>query len=136
MRSRDGRILTLLFASAFLVYIDRANLSVGATDIMRDLHLSPYRIGILLSAFFWTYALCQLFGIAGWVADRFNVCWVLAGGFALWSAATAFTGMAEIMVISSASKRRVKPLSGRAHGTLTVLMPHASQRTRGTRALR
>jgi len=95
MRSRDGRILTLLFASAFLVYIDRANLSVGATDIMRDLHLSPYRIGILLSAFFWTYALCQLFGIAGWVADRFNVCWVLAGGFALWSAATAFTGMAR-----------------------------------------
>jgi len=95
MRSRDGRILTLLFASAFLVYIDRANLSVGATDIMRDLHLSPYRIGILLSAFFWTYALCQLFGVAGWVADRFNVCWVLAGGFTLWSAATAFTGMAR-----------------------------------------
>ena len=36
--------------------------------------------------------------------------------------ATALTGMAEIMVISSASNSRVKPLSGHAHGTLTVLM--------------
>ena len=95
MHSRDVRILALLFASAFLVYIDRANLSVGATNIMRDLHLSPYFIGILLSAFFWTYASCQLLGIAGWAADRFNVCWVLAGGFTLWSVATAFAGMAR-----------------------------------------
>jgi hypothetical protein len=30
----------------------------------------------------------------------------------------------------------VKPLSGRDHGTLTVLMPQVSQRMRGTRAFR
>ena len=39
------------------------------------------------------------------------------------------------MVISSASNSRVKPLSGRAHGTPTFLTPQLSQRTRGTRAL-
>ena len=50
--------------------------------------------------------------------------------------ATALTGMAEIMVMTKASNSRVKPLSGLAQGTLIVLMPHASQRTRGTRALR
>src|SRR5271157_4695878 len=42
--------------------------------------------------------------------------------------ATALTGMAEIMVMTNASNSRVKPLSGRAHGTPTVLMPHVSQR--------
>jgi hypothetical protein len=50
--------------------------------------------------------------------------------------ATALTGMAEIMVMSSASNSRVKPLSGLAHGTATVLMAQTSQRTRGTRACR
>ena len=44
--------------------------------------------------------------------------------------------MAETMVMTNASNSKVKPLSGRAHGTLTVLMPHVSQRTRGTRAFR
>ena len=44
--------------------------------------------------------------------------------------------MAETMVMTNASNSRVKPLSGRAHGTSTVLMPQVSQRTRGTRAVR
>ena len=50
--------------------------------------------------------------------------------------ATALTGMAATMVITIASNSRVKPLSGRAHGTPTCLTPHVSQRTRGTRAFR
>jgi len=50
--------------------------------------------------------------------------------------ATALTGMAETIVITMASNSRVKPLSGRDQGTLMVRMPHLSQRTRGTRALR
>jgi MFS family permease len=39
--------------------------------------------------------LLQLANLAGWVVDRFNVGWILAGGFCLWSAATAFTGIAH-----------------------------------------
>jgi len=93
MTKREWRVLILLVISGFLNYIDRANLSVGATDIQRELHLSTYHVGLLLSAFFWTYALLQLFNVAGWVADRFNVCWVLAAGFFLWSGATAATGL-------------------------------------------
>ena len=34
------------------------------------------------------------------------------------------TGMAETRLINSASNSRVKPLSGRAHGTRTFLTPH------------
>ena len=92
---REWRVLGLLFLSGVLNYVDRANLSVGATDIQRELHLSSYQLGVLLSAFFWTYALVQMATLAGWVADRFHVGWILAGGFLLWSGATALSGMAR-----------------------------------------
>jgi MFS transporter, ACS family, D-galactonate transporter len=87
------RALALLVLSGLLNYIDRSNLSIGATDVQRDLHLSTYQLGLLLSAFFWTYALSQLFYIAGGMVDRFNVCWVLFGGVALWSLSTGASGL-------------------------------------------
>jgi len=59
----------LLAVAAFINYIDRATLSVAATDIQRELHLSNYDLGLLLSAFFWTYAACQLCSLAGWLVD-------------------------------------------------------------------
>ena len=96
---REWRILALLFLSGVLNYVDRANLSVGATNIQRELHLSNYQLGLLLSAFFWTYALVQLCTLAGWVADRYHVCWILAGGFFLWSGATAVSGMARTFAV-------------------------------------
>jgi ACS family D-galactonate transporter-like MFS transporter len=68
------RALPLLVLSGLLNYVDRSNLSIGATDIQRDLYLSNYQLGVLLSAFFWTYALSQLLYIAGWLVDRLNVC--------------------------------------------------------------
>jgi ACS family D-galactonate transporter-like MFS transporter len=89
-------VLGLLVVSGFLNYVDRANLSVGATDIQKELHLSNYDLGLLGSAFFWTYALFQLLAIAGWLVDRFNVCIVLAIGFFIWSGATAVTGLAGV----------------------------------------
>ena len=94
LTGKEWRVLALLVLSGFLNYVDRANLSVGATNIQAELHLSDYHLGMLLSAFFWTYATFQVFVIAGWLVDRFNVCWVLAIGFFIWSGATAVTGMA------------------------------------------
>ncbi len=95
LSGKEWRVLLLLVISGFLNYVDRSNLSVGATNIQAELHLTNYHLGLLLSAFFWTYATFQLFGIAGWLVDRFNVCWVLAIGFFIWSGATAITGMAK-----------------------------------------
>jgi MFS family permease len=92
---REWAVLILLVLSGVLNYFDRANLSAGAPDIKRDLGLSFEQIGDLLGAFFWTYALCQLLAFSGWLVDRFNVCWILAGGFFLWSGATAVTGLAQ-----------------------------------------
>ncbi|MCC6590353.1 MAG: MFS transporter [Bryobacterales bacterium] len=85
-------LLTLLIASIFLNYIDRGTLSVAAPRIADEFVLGPERMGSLFSAFFWTYALLQLFGIAGWAADRSPVGYALAGGAFLWSVATVATG--------------------------------------------
>jgi len=99
LSGKEWRVLLLLVISGFLNYFDRSNLSAGATDIRRELFLSNYELGMLLGAFFWSYALMQLLGMAGWLVDRFNVCWILAAGFFLWSAATAITGVAQVFVM-------------------------------------
>src|SRR5579871_1763023 len=93
------RVLALLVVSGLLNYVDRSNLSIGATDIQRELGLSNTQLGLLLSAFFWTYALSQIFYVAGWLVDRQNVCWILAGGVALWSFATGACGLAASLVM-------------------------------------
>lgn len=86
-------LLGLLVASIFLNYVDRGSLSVAAPNLERELGLGPERMGLLLGAFFWTYALLQLFGAAGWLADRFPVGLVLSGGLLVWSASTIGTGL-------------------------------------------
>src|SRR5918997_738149 len=93
MSSGETRLLILLVASIFINYIDRSNLSIAAPLVQDELSLDPKQLGSLLGAFFWTYALIQLFGIAGWLADRFPVGWVLAGGFLVWTLSTAASGM-------------------------------------------
>jgi MFS transporter, ACS family, D-galactonate transporter len=85
-------LLALLVASIFLNYIDRSNLSLAAPVMQNEFALSTAELGSLFSAFFWTYSLLQLVGISGWLADRFPVGLVLAGGLFLWSAATILTG--------------------------------------------
>jgi MFS transporter, ACS family, D-galactonate transporter len=89
-------VLVLLAISAFINFVDRGNLSIAAPLLKDELGISPSKLGILLSAFFWTYACSQLF--SGWLVDRLNVNWVFAAGFILWSAATALTGMAHTFV--------------------------------------
>jgi MFS family permease len=84
-------VLVLLWLSVFLNYIDRSNLSIAAPLLKGELGLSASKLGVLLSAFFWTYACLQI--PAGWLVDRFEVKWVFAGGFLIWSAATAVTGI-------------------------------------------
>src|SRR5689334_10738811 len=94
-------VLILLALSVFINYIDRGNLSIAAPLLKEELTISDSQLGLLLSAFFWTYALFQI--VSGWLVDRFNVNWVIAGGFFLWSAATAATGLitgfAALMVL-------------------------------------
>src|ERR1051325_8339867 len=86
-------LLLLLSLSIFINYVDRGNLSVAAPLLKQELHLNASQLGILLGAFFWTYMTLMI--VSGWLVDRFDVSWVLAGGFALWSLATGLTGLAQ-----------------------------------------
>jgi MFS family permease len=85
--------LTLLVGSVFINYVDRGNLSIAAPLLKNELNISASQLGILLSAFFWTYT-AMLF-ICGWFIDRFNPGRVLALGYLVWSVATAATGIVQ-----------------------------------------
>jgi MFS family permease len=54
-------------------------------------------MGALLSAFFWSYTPLQL--LAGWLAQRLDVRLLYATGLAVWSLATALTGIASGFVM-------------------------------------
>jgi ACS family D-galactonate transporter-like MFS transporter len=93
-RTPTGRwvIIGLLFFAILVNYIDRGNLSIVAVPVMREFGVSASRMGTLLSAFFWTYALLQV--PAGYLVDRFGLKWTYAGAFLLWSLASAAVGVA------------------------------------------
>ncbi|HEY3900340.1 MAG TPA: MFS transporter [Chthoniobacter sp.] len=86
-------VLVLMVASVAINYIDRTGLSTAAPLLADELSIPPAKMGMLLSAFFWSYASLQL--VSGWLVDRYGVRWVMATGFFLWSAATAVTGLAH-----------------------------------------
>jgi MFS family permease len=82
-------VVGLLVFSVLVNYVDRSNLSLAVPLLEGQFAFSSLRAGELLSAFFWTYALVQLLGIAGWLTDRYSAGWVLMGGYLLWSLAMA-----------------------------------------------
>ena len=51
--------LLLLVLSVCINYIDRSNLSIAAPLLKGELGISASQLGILLSAFFWTYTVTQ-----------------------------------------------------------------------------
>ena len=82
--------LILLAICILINYVDRGNLSIAAPLLKDELGISASQLGILLAAFFWTYTAMQF--VSGWLVDRFDVNWVIAAGYLLWSLATATTG--------------------------------------------
>jgi MFS family permease len=85
-------VVPLLALAVFINYVDRGNLATAGPLIKDQLHLTGTQIGLVLSAFFWTYAPGQL--LTGWLAERINPYRTLAIGLAIWALATAATGLA------------------------------------------
>lgn len=83
----------LLAAVLFINYVDRGALPTAAHLIQSDLHLDEGQLGLLFSAFFWTYSLVQI--PVGWLAERFGAHRVLALGLAIWALATIFISAAQ-----------------------------------------
>jgi MFS family permease len=85
-------VAPLLALMVFIQYVDRGNIATAAPLMKTELRLSAAQIGVLVSAFYWTYMPAQ--PLAGWLAHRVNAYRSLALGLAIWSAATALTGLA------------------------------------------
>jgi MFS transporter, ACS family, D-galactonate transporter len=94
---RRWTIIGLLFAASLLNYLDRATISFALPLISVDLHLTAATKGLLLSSFFWSYALMQI--PIGWCVDRFDLRWLYAATFAIWSLAQGLTGFAESLAV-------------------------------------
>ena len=89
---RRWSVVSLLFTASLINYLDRATISFALPLISADLHLTPQSKGLLLSSFFWSYALMQI--PIGLCADRWNLRWLYAGAFTIWSFAQGLTGLA------------------------------------------
>jgi ACS family D-galactonate transporter-like MFS transporter len=91
-RARFG-ILALISAATMLNYLDRSVLGVAKPALTAELHIGPEVMGLIFSAFSWTYALAQVPG--GFVLDKFGTRITYGLSLFLWSAATALHGLAS-----------------------------------------
>lgn len=91
LRSIQTLSLALLVLTGVLNYLDRSALSVTNGAIRAEMGLSLGQMGLLLSAFSWSYALAQL--PVGGVIDRYRPRAVLTAGVVVWSVAQALCGL-------------------------------------------
>ena len=83
-------IVLMCFLAVAINYIDRANIGVAVPFIRKEYNLDPAVMGLILSGFFWTYALMQLPG--GWLIDRFGARKTYTVAAIIMSVATLATG--------------------------------------------
>ncbi len=83
-------ILGVLFAVTVINYADRATLSLAGPLVSKELGLSPSALGIVFSAFAWTYMLGQIPG--GWLLDRYGSRAVYFFSLMFWSLCTLLQG--------------------------------------------
>ena len=86
-------VIGLLLGVGILInYFDRVNISVAAPQLQQEFGLTPTDLGLLFSAFFWSYALLQV--PVGMVLDRFGVMNVSRLGAFLWGVASGVVAFA------------------------------------------
>lgn len=81
--------------AAVMLYLDRICIAeIAKLDQFRtDLGLTEKQVGVVLSAFFFAYALAQV--PAGWMSDRFGPRKMLPTYIVIWSLCTMLTGIAN-----------------------------------------
>jgi len=88
-RARLG-ILALITFATMLNYVDRSVMGVAQPSLVRELAISPELMGLIFSAFSWTYAFAQIPG--GLVLDRLGARLTYTLSLGTWSLATMLHG--------------------------------------------
>ncbi len=89
---RFAPTLILLVIALLINYVDRGNLALAAPLLKIEWGMTASQLGVLLSAFFWTYTALQF--VMGLCVDRWGANRMMALGFLAWSLATVLTGAA------------------------------------------
>jgi MFS transporter, Spinster family, sphingosine-1-phosphate transporter len=85
--------LAVLFGMNLLNYIDRYSFFAVGTQIQRDLQVDDFWYGVLGASFMIVYTFVS--PVMGWLGDRYNRRFLLAGGVGLWSLATVGTAFSR-----------------------------------------
>ncbi len=88
---RRWLIFVLLFLLVSINYMDRSALSVAVTPIQKEFGLSSTEVGLMLSAFLWSYIVCLI--PAGVLTDRFGARVINTISITVWSIATMLMGI-------------------------------------------
>jgi ACS family D-galactonate transporter-like MFS transporter len=86
-------MLALVFVNVVINYLDRSNLSVAAAGVGEELKLTSVQLGLIFSAFGWSYAALQIPG--GLLADRIVPRVLYAACLITWSLATIGQGFVK-----------------------------------------
>ncbi|MCY1357859.1 putative sulfoacetate transporter SauU [compost metagenome] len=127
--------LMMLFLIA-INYIDRASLSVAMPLIAKEFDLSPTMQGLILSSFFWTYALMQVPG--GMLADKYKPRIVIACATVFWGLAqtiAAFTTNAMSLMLTRLGLGAAEAPIYPAGGKLNAIWMTQNERGRGATLL-
>lgn len=85
-------VLTLLFLTWIVNYLDKNSMNVAVIPISKQYHLNPTQTGMIISSFFLAYAIMQLIG--GWLTDKYGSKKIILISLMAWSIFTIFTGFA------------------------------------------
>ncbi len=95
-------IVGILLCGSIVNYLDRVNLSIAGTTIAKEFGLDSVRMGMLLSAFMWSYAFANL--PAGWLLDKYGIKRIFFWSAVVWSLSTLAGGFARGFALMFAAR--------------------------------
>lgn len=115
-------VFGIIFLLVVINLIDRISLSIAMPTIAKEFNLSPETQGIILSSFFWAYALLQIPG--GWLIDKYGPRKIITGSTVLWGvfqtlAAFATGGISLLLTrfMLGAAEAPLFPAGGKLNAT-------------------
>lgn len=124
-------VLSILFVTWVVSFMDRTVINVALPYIAKDFGLTPFRMGVVLSVFFGTYAIAQIPG--GLLSDKYGSRKVGTFAMVWWTAFTAITGLTRNLTQMLASRilfglgEGIFPAS--AYKTIAVWFPQKERAT-------
>ncbi|MQS97294.1 MFS transporter [Lactobacillus halodurans] len=96
-KSKTKGYFCIAICVAYVIcFIDRSAINIALSYIGTDFNLSTTTLGVVSSAFFFSYALMQIPG--GWLTDKFGTKKTILFAISIWSVFTIFTGFAWSLV--------------------------------------